>query len=204
MNQIPCNQLIHMWNKDHDKRCSMCNERTESMAHLMNSCRNYKDLYSRRHDRVVEFLGQKIEEKNSTSTLFVNKMVETAFPHIKNALQQLNQRKPDILEIKVNGRECEIVEVTVCFDLYMDTSYQEKRNKYQPVINLLNRHGIATSISVMCFGSLGAVHKNVRGNLKRLGLSGEEAKETMKWCCVSNMICGSIIWRNRCKKVHGQ
>ena len=131
-------------------------------------------------------------------------MVETAFPHIKNALQQLNQRKPDILEIKVNGRECEIVEVTVCFDLYMDTSYQEKRNKYQPVINLLNRHGIATSISVMCFGSLGTVHKNVRGNLKRLGLSGEEAKETMKWCCVSNMICGSIIWRNRCKKVHGQ
>ena len=125
-------------------------------------------------------------------------MVETAFPHIKNALQQLNQRKPDILEIKMNGRECEIVEVTVCFDLYMDTSYQEKRNKYQPVINLLNRHGIATSISVMCFGSLGTVHKNVRGNLKRLGLSGEEGKETMKWCCVSNMICGSIIWRNRC------
>ena len=89
MNQIPCNQLIHMWNKDHDKRCPMCNEKTESMAHLMNSCRKYKDLYSRRHDRVVEFLGQKIQKKNSTSTLFVNKMVETAFPHIRDALQQL-------------------------------------------------------------------------------------------------------------------
>ena len=204
MNQIPCNQLIHMWNKDHDKRCSMCNERTESVAHLMNSCRKYKDLYSRRHDRVVEFLGQKIQKRNSTSTLFVNKMVETALPHIRNALQQLNQRKPDILEIKMNKRECEIVEVTVCFDLYMDTSYEEKGNKYQPLINLLNEHGIATSISVMCFGSLGTVHKNVRGNLKRLGLSGEEAKETMKWCSVSNMICGSIIWRNRCKQMHGQ
>ena len=109
MNQIPCNQLIHMWNKDHDKRCSMCNERTESMAHLMNSCRDYKDLYSRRHDRVVEFLGQKIQKKNSTSMLFVNKMVETAFPHIKNALQQVNQRKPDILEIKVNGENVKLL-----------------------------------------------------------------------------------------------
>ena len=123
MIQIPCNQLIHMWNKDHDKRCSIYNERTESIAHLMNSCRNYKDLYSRRHDRVVEFLEQKIRKKNSISTLFVNKMVETAFLQIRNALEQLNQRKPDILEIKVNKRECEIVEVTVCFDLYMDTSY---------------------------------------------------------------------------------
>ena len=140
MHQIPCNQLIHMWNKDHDKKYSMCNERTESVAHLMNSCRNYKDLYARRHDRVVKFLRQKIQKKNSTSTLFVNKMVETAFPHIKDALQQLNQRKPDILEIKVSKRECEIVEVTVCFDLYMDTSYQEKENKYQPLINLLNEH----------------------------------------------------------------
>ena len=59
-------------------------------------------------------------------------------------------------------------------------------------------------MSVMCFGSLATIHKNVRGNLKRLGLSGEEAKETMKWCSVSNMICGSIIRRHRCKIVHGQ
>ena len=182
----------------------MCNERTESMAHLLNSCRKYKDLYSRRHDSVVEFLGQKIQKKNSTSTLFVNKMVETTFPHIRNALQQLTQRKPDLLEIKENKRDCEIVEVTVCFDLYMDTSYNEKVNKYQTLRNLLNEHGIATSISVMCFGSLGTVHKSVRGNLKRLGLLGEEAKETMKWCSVSNMICSNIIWRNRCKKIHGQ
>ena len=65
----------------------------------------------------------------------------------------------------------------------------------------MDENGIALSISVMCFGSLGTVHKDVRGNLKRLGLSGEEAKETMKSGSVSNMICGSIVWRNRCKTV---
>ena len=68
----------------------------------------------------------------------------------------------------------------------------KKENEYQRLINLLNRHGITTSMSVMCFGSLGTVPTNVRRNLERLGLSGEEAKETMKWCSVSNMICGSI------------
>ena len=31
----------------------------------------------------------------------------------------------------------------------MDASYQEKENKYQPLINLLNEHGIATRMSVM-------------------------------------------------------
>ena len=120
-------------------------------------------------------------------------MVEKAFPHIRNALRQLNQREPDILKIKLNKRKCEIIEVIVCFDLYMDTSYREKGNKYQPLINF-------NKFSVMYFGSLGTVHKDWRGNLKKIGLSGEEAKETMKWCSVSNMICGSIVWRNRCKK----
>ena len=98
------------------------------IAHIKNSCRKYKDLYSGRHDRVVEALGKKIQKMNLTSTLLVNKMVETVFPHIRNALQRLTQRKPDLLEM--NKRECEIFEVAVCFDLYMDTSYQEEENKY--------------------------------------------------------------------------
>ena len=54
MNQLPCNQLIHFWNKEHDKKCVMCNHHTESVVHLMNSCKRFKDLYSRRHDRIVD------------------------------------------------------------------------------------------------------------------------------------------------------
>ena len=87
---------IHTRNKDQDKRCPMCNEMTESIAHLMHSCRKYKDLYSRRHDRVVEALGQEIQEKNLTLKLFVKKMVETDLPHIRN----------DMHEIEMKQRQC--------------------------------------------------------------------------------------------------
>ena len=67
MNQIPCNQLINFWNKDHEKRCSLCNHHTESVAHLMNSCKRFKDLYSKRHDRIVEAIYQKIRRYSETS-----------------------------------------------------------------------------------------------------------------------------------------
>ena len=77
----------------------------------------------------------------------------------------------------MNKREYEIVEVIACFHLYIDTSYHGKGNKYRLLINLLNEHGITASVSVMCIGSVGTVCKDVRGNWKRLGLSGEEAKE---------------------------
>ena len=61
-----------------------------------------------------------------------------------------------------------------------------------------------TNIRILCFGSLGTVHEDVRKNLRGLGLSSEEAKSTMKWRSVSNMICGNMIWQNRCKWIHGQ
>ena len=94
--------------------------------------------------------------------------------------------------------------VTICFDLYMSESYESKARKYQQLKNILNRNGIKTNIRILSFGSLGTVHEDVRKNLKGLGLSSEEAKSTMKWCSVSNMICGNMIWRNRCKGIHGQ
>ena len=92
--------------------------------------------------------------------------------HIRTELQQIheqiNNRKPDLLEIKSNEKECEIIEVTVCFDLYMSESYESKARKYQQLKNILNRNGITTNIRILCFGSLGTVHEDVRKNLRGL------------------------------------
>ena len=50
MNQLPCNQVIHMWNKDHEKCYTLSNHSRGLIFHLMNSCRKYSDLCSRKHD----------------------------------------------------------------------------------------------------------------------------------------------------------
>ena len=95
MNQIPCNQLIHFWNKDLDQKCVMCNHNTESVAHLLNSCKRFKDLYSKRYDRVVNAVCQKRRQCHETSNFFCNRMSETAFPDLRIELQQMSNRKPD-------------------------------------------------------------------------------------------------------------
>ena len=202
MNQLPCNQLIHMWNKEYEKRCALCNHNVESVAHLMSSCRKFKDLYSRRHDRIVSTVSEQIQNSNPASLLFVNKMAETVFPALRNEIEEISSRKPDIIELKENEKECEIIEITVCFDMYMEQSYSGKAEKYKELIRILEQNGIKANINVLCFGSLGSVNKKVRTCLKKLGLSHEEAKSTMKWCGVSYMIGGNIIWRERCKLVH--
>ena len=182
MNQLPCNQLINMWNKEHEKRRTLCNHNIESVAHLMSSCRKWKDLYPRRHDRIVSTVSEKIQKSSPASHLFVNKMAETVFPVLRNEIEEKSSRKPDIIELKENEKECEIIEITVCFDMYMEQSYSGKTDKYKELIRVLEQNVIKAKINVLCFASLGSVHKAVRTCLKKLGLSHEEAKPTMKWC----------------------
>ena len=153
---------------------------------------------SRRHDRIVDAVYQTMRRCNETSNLFCSKMAETALPDLRTELQQTKNKKPDIIEIKSNNKVCKIIEVTVCFDLYMPESYRSKYSKYQQLKEILQQNGIRTSIQVLCFGSLGTVHQEVRKNLRKLGLSDDEAKSTIKWCSVSTMVCGNMIWRNRC------
>ena len=86
-----------MWNKDHEKSCTLCNYRCESVAHLMNSCRKFSDLYSRRHDRVVDAIHMRIEKLDPSLKIFANKMAETIFPELREELRTISHRKPDLI-----------------------------------------------------------------------------------------------------------
>ena len=89
-------------------------------------------------------------------------MAETAFPHLRTEVQQINNWKPDLVEIKCNEKECEMIEVTVCFDFYMSESYESKARKYRQLKNMLNRKRIKKNIRILCFGSYEGVRKNLR------------------------------------------
>ena len=69
-------------------------------------------------------------------------MTETAFPYLRRELQQIHSKKPNITEVKTRNKVCEIVEVTVCFDLYISESYRSTYSKYQQLKYILDHHKI--------------------------------------------------------------
>ena len=96
----------------------------------MNSYKRLKGLYSKRHDKIVEVVYQKLRQCNQASNLFCNRMAETPFRYLRTELQQMNNRKPDIIVIRSNNKICEIIEVTAYFDSYMSEPYRSKCLKY--------------------------------------------------------------------------
>ena len=203
LNILPTNFTLHIWDRQKDPICPLCRHPSESIAHLLNSCRRFQNFRSRRHDRLVSKLCEFIKSGQHDCEVHENKMATTIFPALREELQTITHRKPDIIYIDQN-RNCTIVEVTVCYDLYMSFAYEAKVRIYTPLITLLRQRGYNTKLVVLCFGSLGTVEKSVFKSLMCFNNDKNVVKSTIKWCSVSVIIMANYIWRYRLRFINEQ
>ena len=127
-------------------------------------------------------------------------MSETIFPELRNDLTNIVNRKPDIYVINEMSKECILIEISVCYDLYLDYAY-EMKVRYEPLVQCLRRNGYVTNLYVLCFGSLGAIRNNVWKSIKGFIDDKNYVKSVLKWCSISNIIGSNYIWRHRVKKL---
>ena len=202
LNILPTNFTKHIWNRENIARCPFCNHVTESVAHLLNGCQNtFKNFYSRRHDRIVNKLFEEIKNIDKNFELHNNKCVDTILPEFRRDILQLTHRKPDLFYLCKKTRECTIIEITVCYDLYLTLGFNEKTDRCTPLKRLLQTKGYKVDLKVMCFGSLGCVKSETNTYLKQIVKDKNSSKRILKWCSISIIIMANYIWRNRVKKL---
>ena len=73
---------------------------------------------------------------------------------------QHHNRKPDILLTDLVWRNIEVIEVTVCHDLYFKLARNGKFENYTLLIYVLAQLGYKVKLHVLCFGSLGNISKD--------------------------------------------
>ena len=115
------------------------------------------------------------------------------------SINTIEHRKPDIFIIDGCNNKIIIIEVTVCYDLYIEIADQEKQNRYQPLKVFIENEGYSVQLLIMVFGSLGTITNKSRNIMKKLQLNNDITKSVLKWCSISNIIGANYIWRNRCK-----
>ena len=115
LNILPTNFTTHIWNRENDPNCPFGCNRSESMAHVLNGCfRVFKNFYSRRHNRIVNKIGDFINSSSDDRVVHIDKCCDTVLTQISEKLKQIKHRHPDIL-VQSNGR-VDILEITVCYD----------------------------------------------------------------------------------------
>ena len=124
-------------------------------------------------------------------------MAFTVFPQFSDALRNLDHCKPDIICNSTNT--VIVVEITICYDLYMNYAFEEKKRRYTPLISLLCEKGYTTKLIIMCFGSLGTIEKSIFNSLLTFRRDKTLIKDLIKWCSISVIIAANYIWRYRVK-----
>ena len=103
----------------------------------------------------------------------------------RDRVMNVQHRKPDIVRIDPVREICDIIEITVCDDLYVDKTYNAKNEQYHQLVNTLR---YSVTLYVLCFGSLGCIMKQTRKHLIKILRNKEDVKSTLKWCSISNAI----------------
>ena len=126
-----------------------------------------------------------------------NLLLVSIFPEFKDRITQIVHRKPDIVILNRIQRQCTIVEITDCYDLYLENAYQVKFRRYKELCDYLERNGLSVQQVVLCFGSLGGEKVDVCKGLKRFSQSKGSIKNVMKWWSILCKNRGNFIWRSR-------
>ena len=147
------------------------------MAHLLNGCHaEFGNFYSKRHSRIVNYLLDQLKFRGRRYRNYNNKNIEDITPQHREVLQLCNARKPDIVRYDPVTKSIEIVEITICYDLYFEQALNGKHEKYLHLLNVLENPGFKVIMHELCFGSLGNVPQNCSRMVRKIYKNREKAK----------------------------
>ena len=199
LNILPTNFTLFIWKRENNPRCPVCNHATESMAHLLNGCkREFGNFYSRRHNRIADYLYEQFKTIDHQYKTYNNKHIDTIIAQHRKGLVLCNNRKPDIPQTDLVTRNIEIIEVTICCDSHFQLARNGKIDKYALLLKFLVQLGFNVKLHVLCFGSLGNITKECGSIVWKIcGRDRSKAKNILKWCSISNIVAANYIWRNK-------
>ena len=174
-NVIPCNYTLSFWYPQQSLSCKIDGYGLDTMAHISNGCREFKNNYSTRHKTRVEKTASELPH-----VMAVDKTIGSTFKELglSSSEHPALHLKPNIVLRHEN--EVTVTDVACPYDLYTEHLYQAKLNKYYCIRDLLQPNGFKCTIDAIIVGSLGTVYKKTLNVLLKAGMNKQQAKGLVK------------------------
>ena len=200
---LECESLLHTYYpQTYSKQCKICRHPSETVSHILNGCTKFKDMYMKRHNRVLDFVHAKVAAAAPAShTVLKDKVLKQSVfceQHTDQTFHTAHTR-PDITIIDKTNKRVTLVEVSIPFDGFIDQCYQSKFDKYLPLCLEINQLGYRSDCIVLVIGSLGNVHTRFISGLMKVGVSRSEATFLAKYLSISSIIGSFQVWKARCR-----
>ena len=126
---LQCNSLMHIYYKT-PRFCKLCNHPYENESHVLNGCRELKNIYSKRHNRLVDLIHGKIKPTPNVTVIKDGILTPSVFQDTNQNSFVTTHRRPDITIIDRESGEVKFIEISVPFDIHIQETYQAKFDKY--------------------------------------------------------------------------
>ena len=97
LNIIPTHFNIFIWNLAHVPKCSLRIYRTESTAQVLNGCHILKNLYSAKHNRIVDEIFKFAKPLKERFRFRKDQYINTVIP--TDEFGEIIHRRPDIIMV---------------------------------------------------------------------------------------------------------
>ena len=169
LNLLPLNANRH---DPGNKACRRCGYEKETLPHVINHCMRYSQLYTRRHNAVVNRVKKAAQSKYTV--LAENEAV-------------VGTLRPDLVIVR-NG-SATVIDVTIPFENRLEALAEARRvkcEKYQPLAEALSTKFTNVSVEALVVGSLGSWDKGNDMLMKMM--CSRSYLSIFKKLCVSDVI----------------
>ena len=167
-----------------DAKCRMCNEKEETIHHIVSGCSNLAQKeYKRRHDCVARALhwdilrqrGFKISDKgyqHQPESVVENEQFKVLWDFTIQTDIEIHARRPDIVIVDKNSNETIVLDIAIPVDVNIRNKEQEKIVKYQDLAREIRKiWNVSTKVIPIVIGALGTVTDRLEQYLKDIGVT---------------------------------
>lgn len=181
------NYKVTILKEQGSKKCRMCNERDETIMHILSECPKLAQTeYKKRHDKVATMVhwelckqhglhhSQKWYEHRADAVM-ENDNVKILWDFNVRTDRVIEARRPDIVLIDKLNKETLIIDVAVPGDFRVKDKELEKVTKYQDLVIEIGRMwDTQARVIPIVIGALGAIN-HLTGYLALLGVQGRKS-----------------------------
>lgn len=196
-NTLPTKEFVEIMRGIPHTGCSACHkECNESLQHILNGCPANRRLIIERHDSVVRYLRDTVQEKRRE---FSYAVTDATVREVD--IQENRMLKPDVQLWNAERNKVVLIEVNVPYAKNwegrdsLEEKYELKREKYRDLTRELQARGVETEFYVVVVSSLGALYPESQKAIFQM-LRGDKICRTVCRMVSSKAINGSAqIWR---------
>lgn len=169
--------------------CRMCNEKDETVDHIVSSCKNLASIeYLNRHNKVAQYLHHHLLKQNNFNvkdkwyehqpeSIVENNTAKILWDFNIYTDKVIRARRPDIVVIDKTKNEVKIIDVAIPGDSRIREKETEKLDKYHDLkIELQRIWKTKVTIIPIVIGALGAFSKKANIYIKtlKINIKGQE------------------------------